>query len=103
MATGTPYHLLFFTSERSGPARRMDSLLAQLAHRERGRLRVSPVDAEASPALLEHFGVTEVPTLVLLADGRPVARLEGRASAPEIDTLLAGHLPRGNPDRSLAA
>jgi thioredoxin-like negative regulator of GroEL len=102
VATG-PYHLLFFTSERSGPARRMESLLAQLAHRERGRLRVSPVDADASPALLRHFGVTEVPTLVFLAEGRPVARLEGRASAPEIDALLARHLPPGNPKRSLAA
>ena len=35
--------------------------------------------------------------------GRPVARLDGRASAPEIDRLLAEHLPSGNPDRSLAA
>ncbi|HXV32755.1 MAG TPA: thioredoxin domain-containing protein [Gaiellaceae bacterium] len=103
MATGIPHHLLFFTSERSGPARRMESLLAQLAHRERGRLRVSPVHLDASPALARHFGVTEVPTLVLLAGDTPVARLEGRASAPEIEALLSGHLPAGNPNPSLAA
>jgi thioredoxin-like negative regulator of GroEL len=96
-------HLLFFTTARSGPARRMESLLAQVAHRERDRLRISHVDVDDSPRLCTLFDVCEVPTLVLLVDGRPVARLDGRASAPEIDRLLAEHLPSGNPDRSLAA
>ena len=32
--------LVFFTSERSGPARRMESLLAHLARKERRRLRI---------------------------------------------------------------
>jgi thioredoxin-like negative regulator of GroEL len=96
-------HLLFFKTARSGPARRMESLLAQVAHRERDRLRVSEVDVDDSPQLCKLLGVCEVPTLVLLDDGKPVARLEGRASAPEIDRLLSEHLPGGNPDRSLAA
>ena len=81
----------------------MESLLAQLERRERDRLRVSRVDAEASPKLSERLGITEVPTLVLLVDRKPVDRLEGRASAPEIERLLTRNLERGNPDRSLAA
>jgi thioredoxin-like negative regulator of GroEL len=85
--------LLFFTTSRSGPARRMESLLAQLARKERGRLRVLPVDAESSGALTEALGVEEIPTLVLLRERRPVARIEGRASASEIDTMLRRHLP----------
>ena len=96
-------HLLFFTSLRSGPGRRMESLLAQFERRERDRLRVSRVDAEASPKLSECLGITKVPTLVLLVDRKPVDRLEGRASAPEIERLLTRNLERGNPDRSLAA
>jgi thioredoxin-like negative regulator of GroEL len=84
--------LLFFTTPSSGPARRMESLLAHLARRERGRLRVSRVDLIAAPKVGEQLEVTEVPTLVLLKDGRPVARIEGRASAPEIDRMLAPHL-----------
>ena len=96
-------HLLFFTSLRSGPGRRMESLLAQLERRERGRLRISRVDAEKRPKLSECLGITEVPTLVLLVDGKPVDRIDGRASAPQIERLLAGHLEQGNPDRVLAA
>ena len=84
--------LLFFTTPSSGPARRMESLLAHLARRERGRLRVTRVDLAATPQVGEQLEVTEVPTLVLLKDGRPVARIEGRASAPEIDRMLAPHL-----------
>jgi thioredoxin-like negative regulator of GroEL len=96
-------HLLFFTSLRSGPGRRMESLLAQLERRERERLRVSRVDAEKAPKLSECLGVTEVPTLVLLIDRKPVDRIHGRASAPQIEQLLAGHLEQGNPNRRLAA
>ena len=81
----------------------MESLLAQLARKERGRLRVSRLDSERAPALVRQLGVTEIPTLVLLLAGRPVARIEGRASAPQIERMLAAHLPAGKPDRSLAA
>jgi thioredoxin-like negative regulator of GroEL len=101
MATGA--HLLFFTTARSGPGRRMESLLAQLARKERERLRVSRVDVEESAKLAEKLGVTEIPTLVLLVGRRPVARLEGRVSSPQIEAMLDGHLDPRNPDRSLAA
>jgi thioredoxin-like negative regulator of GroEL len=78
-------------------------LLAQLERRERDRLRVSRVDVKKSPKLSERLGITEVPTLVLLVDKRPVDRIDGRASTPAIERLLARNLERGNPDRSLAA
>jgi thioredoxin-like negative regulator of GroEL len=84
--------LVFFCSVRSGPARRMESLLAHLARKERGRLRVTRVDVDERPDLAERFGVETVPTLVLVKDKRVVDRLEGRASAPAIDRLVAPHL-----------
>jgi thioredoxin-like negative regulator of GroEL len=84
--------LLFFTTARSGPARRMESVLAQLARKERDRLRVVAVDADRSPELAECFAVGEIPTLVLLRARRPVARLEGRASGAEIAAMIEPHL-----------
>ncbi len=84
--------LLFFTTSRSGPARRMESLLAHLARKERARLRVSLVDADESPALAEKLEIAEIPTLVLIKDRRPVARLEGRASEPQIQRMIAPYL-----------
>jgi thioredoxin 1 len=84
--------LLFFTQETSGPARRMESLLAHLARKERDRLRISRIDVKASPEWAERLSITEVPTLILLKDQRPVERLEGRASAPQIERMLAPYL-----------
>jgi thioredoxin 1 len=84
--------LVFFTSERSGPARRMESLLAHLARKERTRVRVMRVEVESQQELAEKFRVVDVPTLVLVKGRRVVDRLEGRASAPKIEDMLGRHL-----------
>ena len=84
--------LVFFTSSRSGPARRMESLVAHLARRERDRLRVIQVDVDEQPALAKKLRVEDVPTLVLVVDRKAVARLDGRSSAPKIEAMLEEHL-----------
>ena len=84
--------LVFFWSERSGPARRMESLLAHLERKERDRLRIRRVDVDASPELAERFAVSVVPALVLVKDKRAVSRLDGRTSAPKIEAMLEPHL-----------
>jgi thioredoxin-like negative regulator of GroEL len=84
--------LVFFRSERSGPSRRMESLLAHLARKERTRLRVMRVDVDDQPDLAKRFKVRDVPTLVLVKHKRVVDRLDGRASAPAIESMLEPHL-----------
>ena len=84
--------LVFFTSHRSGPARRMESLLAHIARKERGRLRVSKVDVDERPDLAERFRVQQVPSLALVMERRVVSRLEGRATAPRIESMLEPYL-----------
>lgn len=84
--------LVFFCSARSGPARRMESLLAHLTRKERSRLRVMRVDVDEQPDLAHRFNVSIVPTLVLVKGKRVVDRLDGRASAPKIESMLDRHL-----------
>ena len=86
--------LVFFWSERSGPARRMESLLAHLERKERQRLRVRRVDVDTNPELAERFKVDIVPTLILVKNRKAVSRLDGRTSAPRIEAMLDPHLPR---------
>jgi thioredoxin 2 len=85
--------LVFFTRSTSGPARRMESLLAHVQRKERGRLRVRRVDADGHPRLLEKFAVEKVPSLVLVIDQRVVDRIDGRANMPQIEELLEQYLP----------
>jgi len=87
--------LVFFSAWHSGPARRMESLLAQLARKERHRLSVKSVDVEKEPELAKRFAVRRVPTLILVKGKHAVARLEGRARAAEIEQLVDRHFDDG--------
>jgi thioredoxin-like negative regulator of GroEL len=84
--------LVFFWSARSGPARRMESLLAHLERKERQRLCIKRVDVDANPEIAARFKVGVVPTLVLVKGRRAVSRLEGRTSAPRIEAMLEPYL-----------
>lgn len=95
--------LAFFRSERSGPARRMDGLVAHLARKERERLRVAVVDVDSLPELARRFHVDTVPTLVLVKERHVVGRLEGRVSAPRINRMVAPHLRPARAKRRLRA
>jgi thioredoxin-like negative regulator of GroEL len=94
--------LLFFTTPKSGPARRMESLLAHLARKERARLRVARIDAEAQPEWIDRLKISQIPTLVLIKDRRPVARLEGRGSAPQIERMIAPYLSPAETEAAVA-
>jgi thioredoxin-like negative regulator of GroEL len=84
--------LVFFSSARSGPSRRMESLVAHIARKERRRLRVIQVDVDQRADLVEKLAVQAAPTLVLVVNAKVVARVDGRASAPKIEAMLEGHL-----------
>jgi thioredoxin-like negative regulator of GroEL len=84
--------LVFFTSRQSGPARRMESLLAHIARKERSRLRVSKVDVDERPDLAQQFRIEQVPSLALVVGKRVVSRVDGRATAPRIEAMLEPHL-----------
>jgi thioredoxin len=86
--------LVFFTSRQSGPARRMESLLAHIARKERDTLQVKKVDVDERPDLAEKFAISEVPSLALVVGKRVVARLEGRSTAPTIALMLDENLQR---------
>jgi thioredoxin 1 len=86
--------LVFFTSHRSGPARRMESLLAHVARTQRDAVDVKRVDVDERPDLAARFHVSQVPSLALVRGKRIVARIEGRSTAPKIQALLAEHLER---------
>ena len=92
MPNDTRTILLFFSSARSGPSRRMESLLAHIARKERHRLRVVQVDVDDRRDVADKLGVRAAPTLVLVRGNDMIARIEGRASAPRIEAMLEQHL-----------
>ena len=70
----------------------MENIVAHIARSERHRLRVIQVDVEKRADLVEKLEVLNAPTLVLVIARKVVARIDGRASAPKIEAMLAEHL-----------
>jgi len=84
--------LLFVGQRRSGPSRRMESLVASVKVNRKARIRVVEVDADRRADVVRRFGIREFPSLVLLDRRGVVGRLEGRATGHEIDELLRAHV-----------
>jgi thioredoxin-like negative regulator of GroEL len=86
----TQPRLIFFTSAVSGQCRRVEGFLAQVLQRRRnhGTFRVVFVRAEERPELVARFGVTELPTLLVVADRQVRGRLERPRGCKEIEQLL---------------
>jgi thioredoxin-like negative regulator of GroEL len=70
----------------------MESLLAHIGRRARDELTVYRVDVDEHPEIAAQFRVEEVPALALVVGKRVVSRLDGRATAPRIEAMLAEHL-----------
>ena len=81
--------MLFFSNRRSGPARRMSSLVAWIRVTEKKRLRVVEVDADVNPKLATVLDVSVVPSLVLVRGAKILGRLEGRVTGREISRLIS--------------
>jgi thioredoxin-like negative regulator of GroEL len=80
--------LFFCTARASGPARRMQSLVAWLEVTRKSWLRVVAVDVERYPVVASRLGVEEVPTFVLVAEGRQVGRIDGATTSGAIAALV---------------
>jgi thioredoxin-like negative regulator of GroEL len=83
--------LVFFHSSRDGYCRRAEGFLAQVLQRRRNHetFKLYRVDREKRPDLVERFGVTSVPSLVVVEGKKVRARLETPRNCREIERFLA--------------
>jgi thioredoxin-like negative regulator of GroEL len=89
--TAAQPRLLFFFSPTSGASRRVDGFLAQvLQHRaNHSTFQLVRIDADRRPDLLERLHVTEIPTLLVIDQGRVRGRLSKPTGCRQISKLLA--------------
>ncbi len=84
-------HLLYFRSATSGRCRRVDGFLAQVLQRHRNHesFRIVRVTIEHDDRLAAHFDVRQVPTLIVVDEGRVKARIESPSGSRAIEASLA--------------
>ena len=85
--------LVFVTRRTSGVGRRMESIVATLQTRQRGRLGVRTVDADAEPELVRRLGLDQLPAVVIVKDRRAVECVCGRMTLEELERVIARHQP----------
>jgi len=87
-AAGSEPVLVDFYAKWCPPCKAMAPHVDALA--ESGAVRVAAVDTDQATALAEAFGVTSLPTLVVLKDGEEVQRALGYHDIQQLDALVKG-------------
>jgi thioredoxin-like negative regulator of GroEL len=87
----TEPRLLFFFSPTSGASRRTEGFLAQVLQRNgnHSTFQLIRIDADKRTDLTERLRITDVPTLLVLSDGKVRGRLAKPTGVRSIRALLA--------------
>lgn len=75
-----------------GPCKMMAPGFAAAAQRMEPRARFAKVDTEAHPSLAAQFGIRSIPTVVILKNGKEVARQSGAMDGATLERWVGAHL-----------
>ncbi len=84
--------LIDFWAAWCGPCRMVSPVLDKLARERAGRIKLVNVDVDRAPRLSSRFDVQAIPTLMIIVDGKVVARQAGAAPAQALRSWVDGAL-----------
>jgi thioredoxin len=76
--------LVDFYADWCGPCQMMAPILEQVNTQLKPKLRVVKINTDKYPQLASQYHIHALPTLVLFKQGKPVERIEGVMSAPQL-------------------
>ncbi|MFA4985116.1 MAG: thioredoxin family protein [Candidatus Brocadiia bacterium] len=91
LRTEEGYSLLDFTAPWCAPCKRLDPVVQCIASEKVTNLKVFRINVDEDPMVASRFGVRSIPNLVLVKDGKPVAKQVGRISEVDLREWLAGY------------
>jgi thioredoxin 1 len=91
LASAVPV-LVDFSATWCQPCRAIAPLVNQLAGEYEGRVKVTTVDIDESPATAQKFQIRGVPTLLMIKGGKVVGQQVGAVPKARIAALIDGAL-----------
>jgi thioredoxin 1 len=80
--------LIDFWAEWCGPCRMVGPIVEELAGEYAGKAKVGKVDVDSNQNLAGQFGVSSIPTLIIVKDGKVVGGRVGVGSKAELAKML---------------
>jgi len=84
--------LVDFWAEWCGPCRMMTPIIEELAKDYAGKAKIGKVNVDEEFELAEQFGVSSIPTLVIIKDGTEVKRFVGLTQKAVLASALDSYL-----------
>lgn len=84
--------LLDFWAEWCGPCRMLSTVVEEVAAEREGKIKVGKVNVDEEILLANEFGVSSIPTVVILKGGKSVAKTVGYMPKAELDAFIDGAL-----------
>ena len=81
--------LIDFWADWCPPCKMLAPVIEELAEKLDGTVRVCKVDVDSQPKLAERFGVSSIPTILIIRDGVEINRGVGAMPIEALESLLA--------------
>lgn len=75
-----------------GPCQRLSPIIAQVADEYEGKAIIGKCNAENNEAATDHFGITNIPTILILKNGEVVDKLSGAVNKLKITDTINKYL-----------
>lgn len=80
--------LVDFWAEWCGPCKMIAPVLEELTSEYDGRVQIAKLDVDSNRASAEKYGVRGIPTLMLFANGEPLATKVGALNKSQLSAFL---------------
>jgi thioredoxin 1 len=81
-----------FWAEWCGPCRRVGPVVEQLAKEYEGKVNIGKLNVDHCPNTCAKYGITSIPTLLFIKNGKVVERLVGAYPKKEMEKKIKAHM-----------